>query len=144
MAPSVFEQVSLRSGMHDRARGTPQVRLIENPTKRGLSAACNQGARASDAPWILFLNPDAEARSTGAGSFSREISRASTSAESAIANAGEVCAYQPRAESQGRRTAATPPGRSSHGLWPASSMTLTSPPGIALARSSMAKGGRGS
>lgn len=39
---------------------TPQVRLIENPTNRGLSAAWNQGARAVDAPWILFLNPDAE------------------------------------------------------------------------------------
>jgi N-acetylglucosaminyl-diphospho-decaprenol L-rhamnosyltransferase len=38
----------------------PQVRLIENPTNRGLSAAWNQGARAVDAPWILFLNPDAE------------------------------------------------------------------------------------
>jgi N-acetylglucosaminyl-diphospho-decaprenol L-rhamnosyltransferase len=39
---------------------TPQVRLIDNPTNRGLSAAWNQGARAVDAPWILFLNPDAE------------------------------------------------------------------------------------
>lgn len=39
---------------------TPQVRLIENATNRGLSAAWNQGARATDAPWILFLNPDAE------------------------------------------------------------------------------------
>ena len=39
---------------------TPKVRLIENPTNRGLSAAWNQGARAVDAPWILFLNPDAE------------------------------------------------------------------------------------
>lgn len=39
---------------------TPQARLIENPTNRGLSAAWNQGARAVDAPWILFLNPDAE------------------------------------------------------------------------------------
>jgi N-acetylglucosaminyl-diphospho-decaprenol L-rhamnosyltransferase len=41
------------------ASGT-QVRVIENPTNRGLSAAWNQGARAVDAPWILFLNPDAE------------------------------------------------------------------------------------
>ena len=38
----------------------PQVRLIENPNNRGLSAAWNQGARSVDAPWILFLNPDAE------------------------------------------------------------------------------------
>src|SRR5215216_3887627 len=41
---------------------TPQVRLMENPTNRGLSAAWNQGAEAVDAPWILFLNPDAEVR----------------------------------------------------------------------------------
>ncbi|HEX4904254.1 MAG TPA: glycosyltransferase family 2 protein [Acidimicrobiales bacterium] len=42
------------------AARTPQVRLIENETNRGLSAAWNQGAREVDAPWILFLNPDAE------------------------------------------------------------------------------------
>lgn len=38
----------------------PRMRLIENPDNRGLSAAWNQGAAATDAPWILFLNPDAE------------------------------------------------------------------------------------
>lgn len=42
------------------AARTPQVRLIENPTNRGLSAAWNQGAKAVDAPWTLFLNPDTE------------------------------------------------------------------------------------
>ena len=42
------------------AARTPQMRLIENATNRGLSAAWNQGAREVDAPWILFLNPDAE------------------------------------------------------------------------------------
>ena len=42
------------------AQLVPEVRLIENPTNRGLSAAWNQGARAVDAPWILFFNPDAE------------------------------------------------------------------------------------
>jgi N-acetylglucosaminyl-diphospho-decaprenol L-rhamnosyltransferase len=41
---------------------TPQVRLIENPTNRGLSPAWNQGARAVNPPWILFFNPDAEIR----------------------------------------------------------------------------------
>jgi N-acetylglucosaminyl-diphospho-decaprenol L-rhamnosyltransferase len=50
---------------------TPQVRLIENPTNRGLSAAWNQGARAVDAPWILFLNPDAEIRQGDLGAFVR-------------------------------------------------------------------------
>jgi len=38
----------------------PRMRLIENATNRGLSAAWNQGAAETDAPWILFLNPDAE------------------------------------------------------------------------------------
>lgn len=40
--------------------GQPRMRLIENATNRGLSAAWNQGAAETDAPWILFLNPDAE------------------------------------------------------------------------------------
>ncbi len=38
----------------------PAMRLIENPSNRGLSAAWNQGAAETDSPWILFLNPDAE------------------------------------------------------------------------------------
>jgi N-acetylglucosaminyl-diphospho-decaprenol L-rhamnosyltransferase len=38
----------------------PRLRLIENATNRGLSAAWNQGAGETGAPWILFLNPDAE------------------------------------------------------------------------------------
>jgi N-acetylglucosaminyl-diphospho-decaprenol L-rhamnosyltransferase len=38
----------------------PRMRLIENVENRGLSAAWNQGAGETSAPWILFLNPDAE------------------------------------------------------------------------------------
>jgi N-acetylglucosaminyl-diphospho-decaprenol L-rhamnosyltransferase len=45
------------------------MRLIENATNRGLSAAWNQGARETDAPWILFLNPDAEIWSGDLRSF---------------------------------------------------------------------------
>ena len=41
-------------------RAEPRIRLIENAANLGLSAAWNQGARETDAPWILFLNPDAE------------------------------------------------------------------------------------
>ena len=48
---------------------TPRVRLIENPTNRGLSAGWNQGALAVDAPWILFLNPDAEIWQGDLGGF---------------------------------------------------------------------------
>ena len=38
----------------------PEVRLIENPTNVYLSPAWNQGARETSAPYLLFLNPDAE------------------------------------------------------------------------------------
>lgn len=38
----------------------PGVRLIENPTNAFLSPAWNQGARETTAPYLLFLNPDAE------------------------------------------------------------------------------------
>lgn len=36
----------------------PRVRFIGNPDNPGFSVACNQGARASDAPWLAFVNPD--------------------------------------------------------------------------------------
>jgi GT2 family glycosyltransferase len=39
--------------------GFPRVRLIANPTNVGFGTGCNQGARASRAPLLLFLNPDA-------------------------------------------------------------------------------------
>ena len=32
--------------------------IIRNATNRGFSAACNQGAKGSDADYLLFLNPD--------------------------------------------------------------------------------------
>lgn len=53
------------------AARTTQVRVIENPTNRGLSAAWNQGAQAVDAPWILLLNPDAEILRGDLGAFVR-------------------------------------------------------------------------
>jgi len=36
------------------------VRLIRNPANRYLSPAWNQGAAETDAPYVLFLNPDTE------------------------------------------------------------------------------------
>jgi GT2 family glycosyltransferase/lipopolysaccharide/colanic/teichoic acid biosynthesis glycosyltransferase len=37
----------------------PDLQLIRNPTNRGFGAAVNQGFRASTAPRVLLLNPDA-------------------------------------------------------------------------------------
>ena len=48
-------------GSHTAAAAAhPWARLIENPTNVYLSPAWNQGARETTAPYLLFLNPDAE------------------------------------------------------------------------------------
>ena len=44
----------------ERAAERPGVRLVRNDTNRYLSPAWNQGAAMSDAPFLLFLNPDTE------------------------------------------------------------------------------------
>jgi len=50
-----------RDGSHTAALTThPWARLIENPTNVFLSPAWNQGIRATDAPYVLLLNPDTE------------------------------------------------------------------------------------
>ncbi|HET9315641.1 MAG TPA: glycosyltransferase family 2 protein [Vicinamibacteria bacterium] len=41
------------------ARSHPQARLVRNPRNAGFGRACNQGAAAAGAPYVLFLNPDA-------------------------------------------------------------------------------------
>lgn len=51
----------------------PGVRLIANPDNRGFSAAANQGIRATAAPWVLLLNPDAE---VWAGTLAALVERA--------------------------------------------------------------------
>ncbi len=40
------------------ALADPRVRFIANPDNPGFAVACNQGAAASDAPWLAFVNPD--------------------------------------------------------------------------------------
>jgi N-acetylglucosaminyl-diphospho-decaprenol L-rhamnosyltransferase len=47
-------------GSADVAAELPGVRLIRNAANRYLSPAWNQGAAATDAPYLLFLNPDTE------------------------------------------------------------------------------------
>ena len=36
----------------------PRLRVLRNDGNPGFAVACNQGAAASDAPWIAFVNPD--------------------------------------------------------------------------------------
>jgi len=38
----------------------PEVRILANAVNVGFAGACNQGLAASSAPFVLFLNPDAE------------------------------------------------------------------------------------
>ncbi len=57
----VVDNASADGSARAAASAHPSTRLIENPSNRGLSAAWNQGAAQTAAPWILFLNPDAEA-----------------------------------------------------------------------------------
>ena len=48
-------------GSADAVRAAhPAVRVIANAENVGFARACNQGWQASEAPYVLFLNPDAE------------------------------------------------------------------------------------
>ena len=44
----------------DAVLANPGTRLIENGSNRGFIAAANQGIRATTAPFVFLLNPDAE------------------------------------------------------------------------------------
>jgi N-acetylglucosaminyl-diphospho-decaprenol L-rhamnosyltransferase len=56
----VIDNASI-DGSHEKAKAAhPAIRVQENPTNRYLSRAWNQGAQATDAPLLLFLNPDTE------------------------------------------------------------------------------------
>ena len=49
-----------RDGSSGAAReGHPEVRLVENADNRGFATAANQGIRATAAPYVFVLNPDA-------------------------------------------------------------------------------------
>lgn len=52
-----------RNLLHDAARTFPlEVQIIEVAANEGFGAGCNRGAAAGTAPFILFLNPDAQPR----------------------------------------------------------------------------------
>jgi N-acetylglucosaminyl-diphospho-decaprenol L-rhamnosyltransferase len=59
-----------RDGSVERAlEGNPRARLIQNGSNRGFAAAANQGIRATTAPFVLLLNPDAEIVAGTLGGF---------------------------------------------------------------------------
>lgn len=57
------------------AAADPRVRFIGNPDNPGFAVGCNQGAQASDAPWLAFVNPDCLPE---AGALARLLAHART------------------------------------------------------------------
>lgn len=61
-AEGVAEVVVVDNGSRDGApaalAGDPRLRVLRNGGNPGFAVACNQGAAASSAPWIAFVNPD--------------------------------------------------------------------------------------
>ncbi|MGZ4149711.1 MAG: glycosyltransferase family 2 protein [Actinomycetota bacterium] len=56
----VVDNASVDGSARAALSAHPWARLIENPRNVYLSPAWNQGARATTAPYLLFLNPDTE------------------------------------------------------------------------------------
>jgi GT2 family glycosyltransferase len=58
-----------RDGWQAEVPEDPRVRRMHNAENVGFAVACNQGATASEAPWLLFLNPDCELPSGALGTL---------------------------------------------------------------------------
>lgn len=65
----------------------PRLRFIANPDNPGFAAACNQGAAASSAPWLAFVNPDCM---VGADSFEAMLAHAAALGGEALVGADLV------------------------------------------------------
>jgi hypothetical protein len=59
---AVAEVLVVDNGSRDGApaalAAAPRLRVLRNEGNPGFAVACNQGAAASTAPWIAFVNPD--------------------------------------------------------------------------------------
>ena len=57
----VIDNASRDAGMESvqrHALADPRLRFVANPDNPGFAVACNQGAAASTAAWLAFVNPD--------------------------------------------------------------------------------------
>lgn len=55
---SVVDNASSDGSLDNLDGGNLRVEVVRNPSNRGFSAACNQGAAGTTADYLLFLNPD--------------------------------------------------------------------------------------
>jgi N-acetylglucosaminyl-diphospho-decaprenol L-rhamnosyltransferase len=56
----VVDNASADGSAQRAAEEFPELRVVENPDNRGFARGANQGIRATTAPFVLLLNPDAE------------------------------------------------------------------------------------
>jgi N-acetylglucosaminyl-diphospho-decaprenol L-rhamnosyltransferase len=65
----VVDNASLDGSADTAVAEHPGTTLIHNETNRGFAAGANQGIRATSAPFVLLMNPDAEVVSGTLGGF---------------------------------------------------------------------------
>jgi N-acetylglucosaminyl-diphospho-decaprenol L-rhamnosyltransferase len=56
----VVDNASFDDSLEQARTAHPAARILENPENRGFATAANRGVRATDAAFVLLLNPDAE------------------------------------------------------------------------------------